>query len=46
MAEKLIGFLMKKIFVKGWYGEFTVKVEDGVPTRIMPTQNIAMKEIR
>jgi hypothetical protein len=45
MADKLFRFFLKTIFVKGWYGEVVVKVEDGNPTRILPSQNLTVKEL-
>lgn len=31
--QKLLDFLIKKVFLKGYYGEVQITVEDGMPTR-------------
>jgi hypothetical protein len=45
MAERLFGFLIKKIFIKGWNGTLTVHVADGVPLKFKAERSYQVGEL-
>lgn len=45
MRDRLFVYLCEQVFCAGWYGEVTVKVENGVPTRVIKNQNMMVKDL-